>query len=104
MRKEYLKSVLRQDVRFFDTNAVSSTTYDVITAITADAYVIQDVLSDKVNLSFLPLSLQGQETPLNREDTFKLDDLSPPHHHVLIVIIIALSNQFRVSYAIHMYQ
>lgn len=52
MRKEYLKSVLRQDVGFFDTNAVSSTTYDVVTAITADAYVIQDVLSDKVNLSF----------------------------------------------------
>lgn len=52
MRKEYLKSVLRQDVGFFDTNAVSSTTYDVVTAITADAYVIQDVISDKVNLSF----------------------------------------------------
>ncbi|KAJ8639609.1 hypothetical protein MRB53_016303 [Persea americana] len=48
MRKEYLKSVLRQDVGFFDTNAVSSTTYDVVTAITADAYVIQDVLSDKM--------------------------------------------------------
>ncbi|XXG62478.1 hypothetical protein AAC387_Pa05g0827 [Persea americana] len=48
MRKEYLKSVLRQDIGFFDTNAVSSTTYDVVTAITADAYVIQDVLSDKM--------------------------------------------------------
>lgn len=51
MQKEYLKSVLRQDVGFFDTNSDTSTTYDVVTAITADSHVIQDVLSDKVFLS-----------------------------------------------------
>ncbi|KAJ8615575.1 hypothetical protein MRB53_034947 [Persea americana] len=48
MQKEYLKSVLRQDVGFFDTNSDTSTTYDVVTAITADSHVIQDVLSDKI--------------------------------------------------------
>ncbi|KAJ8615583.1 hypothetical protein MRB53_034955 [Persea americana] len=48
MQKEYLRSVLRQDVGFFDTNSATSTTYDVVTAITADSHVIQDVLSDKI--------------------------------------------------------
>ncbi|KAL5991245.1 hypothetical protein ACLOJK_012152 [Asimina triloba] len=48
MRREYLKSVLRQDVGFFDTNAATSTTYEVVAAITADSNVIQDVMSDKI--------------------------------------------------------
>ncbi|XP_058093668.1 ABC transporter B family member 15-like [Magnolia sinica] len=48
MRMEYLQSVLRQDVGFFDTNATTSTTYDVVTAITADSHIIQDVMSDKI--------------------------------------------------------
>ncbi|KAJ8639608.1 hypothetical protein MRB53_016302 [Persea americana] len=48
LRKEYLNSILRQDVGFFDTNESTSTTYDVVTAITADSLIIQDVLSDKI--------------------------------------------------------
>lgn len=55
MRMEYLKSVLRQDVGYFDTSAATSTstTYDVVTAISTDANTIQDVLSDKVLLPSL---------------------------------------------------
>lgn len=49
MRVEYLKSVLRQEVGFFDTQAAgSSTSYQVVSLITADANSIQDALSEKV--------------------------------------------------------
>ncbi|KAG9445533.1 hypothetical protein H6P81_011661 [Aristolochia fimbriata] len=48
MRVEYLKSVLRQEVGYFDTHAATSTTYEVVTAISTDAHAIQDVLADKV--------------------------------------------------------
>ncbi|KAI9093399.1 hypothetical protein K1719_027413 [Acacia pycnantha] len=49
MRVEYLKSVLRQEVDFFDTQEVgSSTTYQVVSLITADANSIQDALSEKI--------------------------------------------------------
>ncbi|KAK4286055.1 hypothetical protein QN277_002666 [Acacia crassicarpa] len=49
MRVEYLKSVLRQEVGFFDTQEVgSSTTYQVVSHITADANSIQDALSEKI--------------------------------------------------------
>ncbi|XP_068667390.1 putative multidrug resistance protein [Aristolochia californica] len=62
MRMEYLRSVLRQDVGYFDTNAATSTTYEVVTAISTDAHAIQDVLADKIpsflsNLSALIFSL-----------------------------------------------
>lgn len=56
MRKMYLKSVLRQDVGFFDANATASMTHEVVTAMSNDAHVIQDVLSEKV-LFLLPCLL-----------------------------------------------
>ncbi|KAI3817526.1 hypothetical protein L1987_11320 [Smallanthus sonchifolius] len=47
LRIEYLKSVLRQDVGFFDTQVGSSTNFEVISAISRDAQLIQDVIADK---------------------------------------------------------
>ncbi|KAL5991267.1 hypothetical protein ACLOJK_012174 [Asimina triloba] len=47
MRMEYLKNVLRQDVSFFDTHATARTS-EIITSISADAHVIQDVISEKI--------------------------------------------------------
>ena len=50
MRLEYLKSVLKQDVAFFDTQeAGSSTTYEVVSTITADSNAIQVTIGEKVN-------------------------------------------------------
>ncbi|KAJ0230762.1 ABC transporter type 1, partial [Hirschfeldia incana] len=46
MREKYLRAVLRQDVGYFDLNLTS--TSDVITSISSDTYVIQDVLSEKL--------------------------------------------------------
>ena len=49
MRKEYLKSVLRQEVGFFDTQAAgSSTTSQVVSIITSDANAVQVALCEKV--------------------------------------------------------
>ncbi|XP_076941356.1 putative multidrug resistance protein [Bidens hawaiensis] len=49
MRLEYLKSVLKQDVGFFDTQeAGSSTTYQVISTISADSNTIQITMGEKI--------------------------------------------------------
>lgn len=51
MRMEYLKSVLRQEVGFFDTQTSgSSTTYQVVSLISSDANTIQAALCEKVCL------------------------------------------------------
>lgn len=46
MRAGYLKAVLRQDVEYFDLKVGSTT--EVITSVSSDSLVIQDVLSEKV--------------------------------------------------------
>ncbi|XP_058753862.1 ABC transporter B family member 15-like [Vicia villosa] len=46
MRARYMKAVLRQEVAYFDLHVTS--TSDVITNVSADSLVIQEVLSDKV--------------------------------------------------------
>ncbi|GAA0138414.1 ATP-binding cassette [Lithospermum erythrorhizon] len=49
MRIEYLKSALRQDVGFFDTQDTdSSTTYQVVTTITTDSSAIQITIGEKI--------------------------------------------------------
>ncbi|PQQ05202.1 putative multidrug resistance protein [Prunus yedoensis var. nudiflora] len=48
MRMEYLKSVLRQEVAFFDSQANSSMTFQVISTISSDAHLIQDTIAEKV--------------------------------------------------------
>ena len=54
MRVKYLKSVLRQDVGFFDTQAVdSSSTYQVVSTISADSNSIQIAIGEKVSLPML---------------------------------------------------
>ncbi|KAJ0098861.1 hypothetical protein Patl1_22035 [Pistacia atlantica] len=46
MRAKYLKAVLRQDVEYFDLRVTS--TAEVITSISNDSFVIQDVISEKL--------------------------------------------------------
>ncbi|XAR56648.1 Xenobiotic-transporting ATPase [Bertholletia excelsa] len=49
MRLQYLKSVLRQEVGFFDTQAAdSSTTYQVVSTISADSNSIQIAIGEKI--------------------------------------------------------
>ena len=46
MRRKYLKAVLRQDEGFFDTEG--TTTSEVVTSVSNDTLVIQDVFAEKV--------------------------------------------------------
>ncbi|KAL4324379.1 hypothetical protein GQ457_11G012980 [Hibiscus cannabinus] len=49
IRAEYLKSVLRQEVAFFDTQETgASTTFQVVSTISADANAIQVAICDKI--------------------------------------------------------
>lgn len=51
MRLEYLKSVLKQEVGFFDSQAAdTSTTFQVVTTISADSNTIQTTIGEKVYL------------------------------------------------------
>ncbi|KAI3733466.1 hypothetical protein L6452_12909 [Arctium lappa] len=56
LRMEYLKSVLRQEVGFFDTQVGSSTNFEVISAISGDAQLIQDVMAEKIPNCVVQLS------------------------------------------------
>lgn len=51
IRMEYLRSVLRQEVGFFDNQGASSTTFRVVSSISADAHSIQAVIAEKVSFS-----------------------------------------------------
>lgn len=57
MRMEYLKSVLKQEVGYFDKQDASSTTFQVISTITSDAHAIQDTIAEKVSNNLRCLSL-----------------------------------------------
>ncbi|XP_004239490.2 ABC transporter B family member 15 [Solanum lycopersicum] len=49
IRMEYLKSVLRQEVSFFDKqDGSSSTSFQVVSTISADAHSIQDAIAEKI--------------------------------------------------------
>ncbi|CAI9093062.1 OLC1v1028468C1 [Oldenlandia corymbosa var. corymbosa] len=57
IRTEYLKSILRQEVGFFDNqDASSSTTFQIVSSISADAHTIQDVIADKIPNTIARLS------------------------------------------------
>ncbi|WCJ20878.1 ABC transporter family protein [Euphorbia peplus] len=55
MRSRYLKAVLRQDVGYFDLHVTS--TSEVITSVSNDSLIIQDVLSEKVPNFLMNISL-----------------------------------------------
>ncbi|KAI9116915.1 hypothetical protein K1719_011914 [Acacia pycnantha] len=56
MKTAYLKSILRQEVGFFDSQSGSSTTFQVISTISSDAQTIQDTLAEKIPTCLLHLS------------------------------------------------
>ncbi|KAK8466660.1 hypothetical protein PHAVU_008G138100 [Phaseolus vulgaris] len=55
MRYRYLKAVLRQDVAYFDLHVTS--TSEIITSVSNDSLVVQDVLSEKVPNFLMNISL-----------------------------------------------
>ncbi|CAA3030365.1 ABC transporter B family member 15-like [Olea europaea subsp. europaea] len=54
LRAKYLKAVMRQDVGYFDLHVTS--TAEVITSVSSDSLIIQDVISEKVPVFLMNLS------------------------------------------------
>ncbi|CAI9272744.1 unnamed protein product [Lactuca saligna] len=55
LRSDYLKAVLRQEVAYFDLNVTS--TAEIITSVSSDSLVIQEVISEKVPVFVMYVSL-----------------------------------------------
>ncbi|XP_057811072.1 ABC transporter B family member 15-like [Salvia miltiorrhiza] len=55
MRMEYLRSVLRQEVGFFDGEDVSSRTFQIVSSTSSDALTIQDVIANKIPNSLVQI-------------------------------------------------
>ncbi|CAH1437658.1 unnamed protein product [Lactuca virosa] len=55
LRWDYLKAVLRQEVAYFDLNVTS--TAEIITSVSSDSLVIQEVISEKVPVFVMYVSL-----------------------------------------------
>ncbi|GJS52695.1 ABC transporter family protein [Tanacetum coccineum] len=55
LRSTYLKAVLRQEVAYFDLNVTS--TAEIITSVSSDSLVIQEVISEKVPMFVMNCSL-----------------------------------------------
>ncbi|KAG6398751.1 hypothetical protein SASPL_140220 [Salvia splendens] len=56
MRVEYLRSVLRQEVGFFDSEDVSSRTFQIVSSTSTDGHTIQDVIANKIPNSLVQFS------------------------------------------------
>ncbi|CAH1437669.1 unnamed protein product [Lactuca virosa] len=54
LRSDYLKAVLRQEVAYFDLNVTS--TAEIITSVSSDSLVIQEVISEKVPVFLMNMS------------------------------------------------
>ncbi|KAI7741391.1 hypothetical protein M8C21_000851, partial [Ambrosia artemisiifolia] len=57
LRSTYLKAVLRQEVAYFDLNVTS--TAEIITSVSSDSLVIQEVISEKVPMFLMNTSIFG---------------------------------------------
>ncbi|PWA86223.1 ABC transporter family protein [Artemisia annua] len=57
LRSTYLKAVLRQEVAYFDLNVTS--TAEIITSVSSDSLIIQEVISEKVPMFVMSLSMFG---------------------------------------------
>uniref|UniRef100_A0A251SJ61 Putative ATP-binding cassette subfamily C member 8 n=2 Tax=Helianthus annuus TaxID=4232 RepID=A0A251SJ61_HELAN len=57
LRSTYLKAVLRQEVAYFDLNVTS--TAEIITSVSSDSLVIQEVISEKVPMFLMNTSMFG---------------------------------------------
>ncbi|KAK1410145.1 hypothetical protein QVD17_36679 [Tagetes erecta] len=57
LRSTYLKAVLRQEVAYFDLNVTS--TAEIITSVSSDSLIIQEVISEKVPMFLMNLSIFG---------------------------------------------
>ncbi|KAJ7957664.1 ABC transporter B family protein [Quillaja saponaria] len=107
LRTEYLKSVLRQEVGFFDSQDASSTTFQVIATISSDAHIVQDTLAEKIPTCLAQLSSFLFSFPIAFILSWRLALASFPLSLMMIVpaivfgkILKKLGNKMKEAYGV----
>ncbi|WOL19108.1 multidrug resistance protein [Canna indica] len=103
MRARYLKAVMRQDIEYFDLNSGSGT--EVITSVSSDSLVVQEVLSEKVPNFIMNISTFVSSYVTGFFMVWRLAVVAFPTVVLLIIpglmygrILIDLARKIRVEY------
>ncbi|KAI3733465.1 hypothetical protein L6452_12908 [Arctium lappa] len=92
LRMEYLKSILKQEVGFFDTQVGSSTNFEVISAISGDAQLIQDVMADKIPNCLAHLSALVFSIVVSFILSWRLAVASLPFALLFVVLVLGIGS------------
>ncbi|XP_015894509.3 putative multidrug resistance protein isoform X1 [Ziziphus jujuba] len=92
MRMEYLKSVLKQEVGYFDKQDASSTTFQVISTITSDAHAIQDTIAEKIPNTLAHLSSFFISIPIAFVLSWRLAMAALPFSVMFVIPAVVFGN------------
>ncbi|KAI3793978.1 hypothetical protein L1987_36602 [Smallanthus sonchifolius] len=103
LRSTYLKAILRQEVAYFDLNVTS--TVDVITSVTGDSLIIQQVISEKVPAFVMNMTTFGGAYIVSFTLLWRLAIVGLPFILILVIpgliygrVLMGLSRKMRVEY------
>ncbi|KAJ9551428.1 hypothetical protein OSB04_015473 [Centaurea solstitialis] len=103
LRSTYLKAVLRQEVAYFDQNSTSTT--DIVTSVTSDSLLIQEVISEKVPVIVMNISIFVGAYFVGFILMWRLTIVALPFIIVLVIpgliygkVLMSLSSKMREEY------
>ncbi|CAH1437657.1 unnamed protein product [Lactuca virosa] len=103
LRAAYLKAVLRQEVAYFDLNVTS--TAEIITSVSSDSLVIQEVISEKVPVFLMNMSIFGGAYVVAFILLWRLAIVGLPFIIILVIpgliygrVLMSLSRKIREEY------
>ncbi|KAI3520813.1 hypothetical protein L1887_10265 [Cichorium endivia] len=103
LRSAYLKAVLRQEVAYFDLNVTS--TAEIITSVSSDSLVIQEVISEKVPVFVMNMSIFGGAYIVAFILLWRLAIVGLPFIIILVIpgliygrVLMSLSRKIREEY------
>ncbi|XP_024987433.1 ABC transporter B family member 15-like isoform X2 [Cynara cardunculus var. scolymus] len=103
LRSTYLKAVLRQEVGYFDLNVTS--TAEIITSVSSDSLLIQEVISEKVPVFVMNVSIFGGAYVVGFILLWRLAIVGLPFILLLVIpgliygrVLMSLSRKIREEY------
>ncbi|KAJ9540581.1 hypothetical protein OSB04_027087 [Centaurea solstitialis] len=103
LRSTYLKAVLRQEVAYFDLNVTS--TAEIITSVSSDSLLIQEVISEKVPMFVMNVSIFGGAYVVGFVLLWRLAIVGLPFIILLVIpgliygkVLMSLSRKIREEY------
>ncbi|KAI3722356.1 hypothetical protein L2E82_33392 [Cichorium intybus] len=103
LRSAYLKAVLRQEVAYFDLNVTS--TAEIITSVSSDSLIIQEVISEKVPMFVMYVSLFAGAYVVAFTLLWRLAIVALPFVVILVIpgliygkVLMRLSRKIREEY------